>query len=133
MADAPDIIVMRSQLGRARGLGAARTGTAHWWAERATSVALVPLTLWFVYVAIHLSGLPRAAVSAWASHPLNATLLAALVLVTFHHMQLGLQVVMDDYIHGERPRMLALLAMKGVVALLALTSIISVLKLAFAG
>jgi succinate dehydrogenase / fumarate reductase membrane anchor subunit len=133
MADAPDIVIMRSQLGRARGLGAARSGTGHWWAERVTSVALVPLTLWFVYAAIHLSGMPRAAMAAWASRPLTATLLVALVLTTFHHMQLGLQVVMDDYIHPERLRMLALLAMKAVVALLALAAIISVLKLAFNG
>lgn len=133
MADAPDIVVMRSQLGRARGLGAARTGTGHWWAERVTSVALVPLTLWFVYAAIHLSGMPRAAVAQWASQPLVATLLAALVLTTFHHMQLGLQVVMDDYIHGERTRMLSLMAMKGTTVMLALASIIAVLKLAFTG
>lgn len=133
MADAPDIVVMRSQLGRARGLGAARSGTGHWWAERVTSVALVPLTLWFIYAAIHLSGLPRAAMAAWASQPLTATLLAALVVTTFHHMQLGLQVVMDDYIHGERTRMLSLMAMKGATALLALAALISVLKLAFTG
>jgi succinate dehydrogenase / fumarate reductase membrane anchor subunit len=131
MADAPDIVIMRSQLGRARGLGAARSGTAHWWAERVTSVALVPLTLWFVWSAIHLAGLPRAAMAAWASRPLTATLLVALVLTTFHHMQLGLQAVMDDYIHDERTRMLSLLAMKGVTALLALAALISVLKLAF--
>ncbi|HEY0421516.1 MAG TPA: succinate dehydrogenase, hydrophobic membrane anchor protein [Acetobacteraceae bacterium] len=129
----PDVLIMRSLLGRARGLGAAKSGTGHWWAERATSIALIPLTLWFVAAAIGLAGLPRAAVVHWAASPLNATLLLALVLTTFHHMQLGLQVVIEDYIHRERRRMMALLAMKAVTALLALTSVIAVLRLAFAG
>ncbi len=133
MSKSPEIAVMRSQLSRARGLGAAHSGTGHWWAERVTSIALVPLTLWFVYAAIHLAGLPRAAVVAWAGHPVNATLLLALILAVFHHLQLGLQVVIEDYIHTERPRLAWILAMKAGVALLGLAAAISVLKLAFAG
>jgi succinate dehydrogenase / fumarate reductase membrane anchor subunit len=125
--------VMRSQLGRARGLGAARTGTAHWWAERLTSVALVPLTVWFVFVVLHLSGLPRADVAHWAANPINAGLLVALVLTTFHHMQLGLQVVVDDYIHVESTRMALLLLIKGAAAVLALIAVVAALKLAFTG
>ena len=85
----PQIRVMRSQLGRVRGLGAAKSGTADWWAERVTSIALVPLTLWFVYAALHLSRLPRAAVALWAGDPINAALLVALVLVTFRHLHWG--------------------------------------------
>lgn len=130
---AAQVKVMRSQLGRVRGLGAAKTGTAHWWAERLTSVALVPLTIWFVLAALHLSGLPRVDVAHWAANPINAALLLALVLITFHHMQLGLQVVVDDYIHTEGTRMALLVLIKGVAALLGLIAAVAVLKLAFTG
>jgi succinate dehydrogenase / fumarate reductase membrane anchor subunit len=126
-------VIMRSMLGRARGLGAARSGTRHGWAQQATAMALLPLSLWFVYAVIHLAGMPRAAVLAWAGSPLVATLLAALILATFHHMQLGLQVIIDDYVHGKRRHMLSLLLMKGAVALLALAALIATLKLAVAG
>ena len=129
----PSPAIMRSMLGRARGLGAAKSGTATWWAERVTSVALVPLTLWFVCSAIRLAGQPRGAVVGWASRPLVATLLAALVLTTFHHMQLGLQAVIEDYVHVERTRLLSLLAMKAVTVLLGLAALIAVLRLAVAG
>ena len=114
-------------------MGSAKSGTAHWWAERVTSLALLPLTLWFVCSAIRLSGLPRAAVVHWAARPLVATLLAALVLTTFHHMQLGLQVVIEDYVHQEKPRLLYVLLMKAAVALLALASLIAVLRMAVTG
>jgi succinate dehydrogenase / fumarate reductase, membrane anchor subunit len=127
--------VMRSLLGRARGLGSAKSGTATWWAERVTSVALVPLTIWFVasVLALHAHGGGRAAVAHWAGGPVTATLLVALVLATFHHVRLGLQAVIEDYVHVEAVKTISLLVMKGVVALLALLALISVLKLAFAG
>ena len=129
----PSQTVMRSGLGRARGLGSAKSGTAHWWAERVTSVALVPLTLWFVLVMFHLVGASRGEVAHWAGNPVNATLMIALILITFHHTQLGLQVVMEDYIHNELTRLGAIMAMKGLVVLLAIASTVAVLKLAFAG
>ena len=133
MANAPHQTVMRSGLGRARGLGSAKSGTAHWWAERVTSIALVPLTLWFILVMFRLVAVPRASVIAWAANPVNATLLLALVVITFHHMALGLQVVIEDYVHAEKTRLASLLAMKGLTALLAIASIVAVLKLALAG
>jgi succinate dehydrogenase / fumarate reductase membrane anchor subunit len=126
----PHVRVMRSQLGLARGLGASKSGTQHWWAERLTSIALVPLTLWFVVSVFRLSGLPRAAVAHWAGHPVNAALLLALVLVTFKHLLLGLQVVIEDYIHVERTRTLAILALRGGVGLVALIGVLAALKLA---
>lgn len=132
MANNPTQTIMRSGLGRARGLGSAKSGTAHWWAERVTSVALVPLTLWFILAMFHLVGVPRVVVILWASNPINATLLLALVLITFHHMALGLQVVIEDYVHAEKTRLGAVLLVKGVTALLALASVIAVLKLALA-
>jgi succinate dehydrogenase / fumarate reductase membrane anchor subunit len=129
----PQLRVMRSQLGRVRGLGVARAGTEHWWAQRLTALALVPLTLWFVYAALHLSGLPRAAVAHWAGNPINAALLVALVLITFRHLQLGVQVVLEDYIHSERVKTLSVLLLRGVAGLVALIGVLAALKLAFAG
>jgi succinate dehydrogenase / fumarate reductase membrane anchor subunit len=132
-AKAPRIDVMRSQLGRVRGLGAAKAGTEHWWGQRLTALALVPLTVWFVLAALHLSGLPRAAVAHWAGNPINAALLVALVLATFRHLQLGLQAVIEDYVHAERVKLATLLLLRGVVGLVALIGVLAALKLAFAG
>lgn len=123
------INVMRSELGRVRGLGAAKSGVHHWWAERWTSIALIPLTLWFVWSVIRLLGVPHEVVVDWMGSPITITLMLALVLTTFHHMQLGLQVVIEDYVHVEMTRFALLLAVKGVTAFLALLCVISILRL----
>jgi succinate dehydrogenase / fumarate reductase membrane anchor subunit len=128
--DKLSVTMRQTQLGRVKGLGAAKTGVHHWWAERVTSVALVPLTLWFVFSVLSLAGHPQPDIAHWISHPLVAVLLIALILASFHHTQLGLQVVMDDYIHEEGPRILSILAMKAVVYLLGLAALLAVLKLA---
>ncbi len=125
--------IMRSMLGRARGLGSARSGSAHWWAQRLTAIALVPLAVWFVIGVIAHAGASRAGIVQWVSGPLTATLMLALVGCLFQHMQLGLQVVIEDYVHNESRRMAALLAMKAATVLLAILAAISVLKMALAG
>jgi len=119
----------RSSLGRARGLGAGG-GLHHWLAMKVTSLALVPLTLWFIYAMLHLAGRPQEDVAAWASHPVNAALLLALVVMTFHHMALGLQVVLEDYVHDKRARALSILGVKAISGLLGLMAAVAVLKLA---
>ncbi|MBV9736190.1 MAG: succinate dehydrogenase, hydrophobic membrane anchor protein [Acidisphaera sp.] len=124
------IEMMRSQLGRVRGLGAARAGVSHWWAERVTSIALVPLTVWFILSIYRLAGLSQPDVAHWAASPLHAVLLICLILATFHHMQLGLQVVIEDYVHTEATRFSLLLAVKAASILLGLACLVSVLKLA---
>ena len=129
----PQIAIRRSMLGRARGLGAAKSGTQHWWTQRVTAIALIPLSLWFVISIYTLIGAPRAAVAAWASGPITATLLLATIAALFQHMYLGVQVVIEDYIHSERQRMAWLLVAKGITALLALAAAVAVLKLAFTG
>lgn len=123
------VTVMRSQLGRVRGLGAAKSGVHHWWAERVTSVALVPLTLWFIAAVIRLLGAPHQAMLDWMASPVTIVLMLCLVLATFYHMRLGLQVVIDDYVHVESTRVVLLLLMRGLTAVLALLAIVSVLKL----
>jgi succinate dehydrogenase / fumarate reductase membrane anchor subunit len=132
MSDANKIAqvhIMRSQLGRARGLGSAKSGAAHWWAQRLTAVALVPLTLWFVWSALHLVGASHEAMLAWIGGPIPVVLLIALVLATFYHLALGMQMVIEDYVAGELARLITLLLIKGTIIILALTCLVSILKL----
>jgi len=130
---AEQITVRRSQLGRVRGLGAARAGVEHWWQERVSALALVPLTLWFVVSVLTMLGADQAVVAGWIAHPVNAVLLLALIVLTFHHAALGLQVVYEDYIDTAGPRAAAILATKGLALLLGLLASLAVLKLALAG
>ncbi len=127
-----NITVMRSQLGRVRGTGAAHAGAHHWKAERVTALALVPLTVWFVIAVLSHLGADQPVIAAWAGRPWNAALLLALIAMTFHHMQLGLQVVWEDYIHSIARREAAILATKGACLILGLLAAVSVLKLAVA-
>jgi len=90
---------MRSPLGRAVGLGSAKEGVEHWWLQRITAVALVPLALWFVIAIIRLVGADVDSVRDWVGNPLSAILLVLLLLATFYHAALGLQVVIEDYVH----------------------------------
>jgi succinate dehydrogenase / fumarate reductase membrane anchor subunit len=121
--------IMRSPLGRARGLGSAKAGAAHWWTQRLTSLALVPLTLWFLCAVIRLLGAGRDDVVAWLAGPLPIVLMIALVIATFHHMQAGLQVVIEDYVDNDWLRVGSILLVKGLSGLLALACIVSVLRL----
>jgi succinate dehydrogenase membrane anchor subunit len=126
---AVEVHVMRSQLGRARGLGAAKSGAAHWWAQRLTALALVPLTIWFICSALRLVGASHEEMLAWIGGPVPVVLFIALVLASFYHLSLGLQVVIEDYVHTEPARLISLLLTKGVIILLALTCLVSILKL----
>ncbi len=123
----------RSSLSRARGLGSAKEGVSHWWAQRLTALALIPLALWFVGSVIGLVGAGQPAVVAWASSPLAAVLLVALILATFHHTQLGLQVVIEDYVHNEVAKFAAILIVKGAAFLLAAAGVLAVVKMAMKG
>jgi succinate dehydrogenase / fumarate reductase membrane anchor subunit len=121
---------LQSPLGRVRGLGSARGGTQHWWGQRLTSLALLPLMFWFVVSAIGLAGAGHAATAAWIGAPLNAVLLLALLALAFHHTAAGLQVVIEDYVRGEAWRIGALLAVKAACWLLFLAAALAVLRLA---
>src|SRR4029077_18331937 len=102
---------MRSSLGRAIGLGSAKEGVGHWWRQRVSALALVPLILWLVISVIGLIGADHAAFVAWVRSPMPAVLLILLLVATFYHTALGLQVVIEDYVHGEAMRLSALLLM----------------------
>jgi succinate dehydrogenase / fumarate reductase membrane anchor subunit len=122
--------IMRSQLSRARGMGAAKSGVHHWWAERVTALALVPLTIWFIYAVLHLLGASQVQVHRFVANPVNTVLLLAMVTMTFHHMQLGLQVVMEDYIANKKVQPIAILVNKAVALLLGLLCAVSILRMA---
>ncbi len=122
---------MRSQLGRAQGLGSAKSGLHHWWAQRVTAVALLPLSLYFVVSVLILAGADSAQMAAYIGEPWNTTLFLALIAALFYHLSLGLQVVIEDYVHKDSTWLISLLLVKGGIVLLALACAVSVLKLAF--
>jgi len=123
----------RSPLARARGLGSAHEGVGHWIAQRVSAIALVPLTAWFVISVIANVGESYAAMRAWLDSPLNATLLALLIVAVFHHAWLGLQVVIEDYVGGRGARTAWLIGTKLVLAFLGAWALVSVLFVATAG
>ena len=124
---------MRTPIGRVRGLGSAKSGLHHWWMQRVTALALIPLTLWFVASVISLAGAGHAETEAWLGSPVVAVLMISLVIATFYHAALGLQVVIEDYIHHEGVKLALLLGVKLVAFLLAITALFAVLKLAVGG
>lgn len=126
----PTLRTLRSPLGRARGMGAAKAGTHHWWMQRVTSIALLPLTLWLVFSLALMPDSSWQQVTGWIGRPFNAVLLLAFLAAGFHHTAAGLQVVIEDYVRGEAARMGAVLAVKGICALLWLTATLAVLRIA---
>lgn len=124
---------LRTPLARVRGLGSARDGTHHWWMQRLTAVALVPVALWLVGSVIALAGAPHHDFVRWAGHPFNATVLLILIFATFYHAKLGLQVVIEDYVHNEWVKLPVLVLISFAAIFLGIISSVAVLKMAFAG
>jgi succinate dehydrogenase / fumarate reductase membrane anchor subunit len=124
---------MQSQLGRVRGLGSAKSGSDHWWSQRLTAIANVPLGLWFVLSIATGNGASYEAVQAWLSNYFHATMMVLFVANVAYHFTLGLQVVIEDYIHDRKQEIAALLAVRGFAFFMAVASIISVLRVVFAG
>ena len=124
---------LRSPLGRVMGLGSAKEGVAHWWAQRLTAIALIPLLLWFVIEVISLTGAPREAVVAWLHGPFAAITTVLMLIAAFYHMALGVQVVIEDYVHSEWSKITLLVLNKFVAFALAAAGIFAVLRIAFQG
>src|SRR3546814_130825 len=120
---------MRTPVGRARGLGPAKEGVQHWWVQRVTAVALVPLSLWLAASIIGLAGADHATVVEWLANPLVALLMIVLIGTTFYHAALGLQVVYEDYIHTHWLMVAVNVGTKFACLLLAVAAILSVLKI----
>jgi succinate dehydrogenase / fumarate reductase, membrane anchor subunit len=124
---------LRSPLGRVLGLGSAKEGVAHWWAQRVTAIALIPLSVWYVAALIALTGADRSQLAAWLHAPFPAMVTILLLIAMFYHMALGIQVVIEDYVHSEWVKMAALLLNNFVAVVLAVTGIFAVLRIAFQG
>ncbi|MBL9012081.1 MAG: succinate dehydrogenase, hydrophobic membrane anchor protein [Alphaproteobacteria bacterium] len=121
---------LRTPLGKVRGLGAAKRGTEHFIAQRLTALALIPLALWFVWAVAAHAGADYAAATAFLSHPVNAGLMLLFVLAGVWHFTLGLQTVIEDYVHADGLKIAALVLVKFAGAALAVALVIAVLKLA---
>jgi succinate dehydrogenase / fumarate reductase membrane anchor subunit len=124
---------MRSPLGRVVGLGSAKEGVDHWWRQRLTAVALVPLVLWFVIALVAHVGVGRREAVAWLGSPIPAILMVLLIGAGFYHAALGLQVVVEDYVHREWSKLTLLIAMRFACVLLGVAGIFAILRMAFLG
>lgn len=124
---------LQSSIERVRSLGAAKEGVSHWWMQRVTAIAITPLTLWFLISLIGVVSADYETVVAWIGSPINTVLLVALLAGVFYHAMLGMQVVIEDYIHVEGVRVMSLLVMKFALLLLGGAAILAVLRIAFGG
>lgn len=124
---------IKTPLARARGLGSARDGVEHWFQQRVTAIANIPLVIWFVYSVVDLAGADYATFTNWLQQPLNAILMILFIISTFYHAKLGTQVVVEDYIHDEGFKIVKLIGMKLFFFGIGVACIFSILKIAFAG
>ena len=123
----------RTPLARARGLGSAKHGVGHWWAQRLTAVALIPLVVWFAVSLVMLSGADYSLVRAWIGSPVVMVLLILTIGVGLHHGQLGIQVVIEDYIRSDGLKLALIVLVKFIAALFGLGAIVAVLRIALGG
>ena len=127
------MVARSSELGRARGLGSAKEGVRHWWHQRLTAIALVPLLLWFVAALVAHTGTDHANVVLWLGSPVTFGLMLLLVGATFWHMALGLQVVIEDYVHREALKLGLIILVQFVSLALGLAAAIALAVIAFGG
>ncbi len=120
----------RTDIKNARNLGSAKSGYHHWWMQRMTAVALVPLTIWFMLMVANHTQSSFTSVQIWMSHPVNAILLSLLVVISFYHAAIGLQVVIEDYIHNAIVKIIAILSINFIAILSVSLSLWSILRVA---
>jgi len=125
-------MTMRTPLSKVRGLGSSRGGTDHFWMQRLTAVALVPLAIFFVFLIVSMTSAPYEVAVARLGSPIIAVLLLAVIIAGVMHMRIGMQVIIEDYVHGEGLKITALLCNTFFSALIAIASILAVAKIAFA-
>src|SRR5690606_6540754 len=124
---------LRTPLARVRGLGSARGGTTHFWRQRLTAVANIPLVLFLVGLIVAMNGSSYAETRAVFGHPVVAVLLALLVINVMVHMRLGMQVIIEDYVHGEGMKVFLLMLNTFFAIAVGAVGILSIIKLALGG
>jgi succinate dehydrogenase / fumarate reductase membrane anchor subunit len=120
----------QTPLHKVRGLGASHSGTGHFWRERVSAVLLAPLSLWFGFVMLGLAGTSEVAAVQFLAHPWNALLMGAFVAISLYHMRLGLQVVIDDYIHSAGMKIFLTIVVLLTVLVIGGLSLFAILRLA---
>jgi succinate dehydrogenase / fumarate reductase, membrane anchor subunit len=124
-------VSLRSPLGRVLGLGSAKEGVAHWWAQRVSAVALIPLTLWFFFALLALPDLEFDTVRVWLGLPVSGFLAVLLVVVLTYHSYLGTIVIVEDYVHTTGVRVLTLVALRFLYVLAGGAAVFAILRVAF--
>jgi len=124
---------LRSPLAKVLGQGSAKEGVQHWWAQRLTSIALVPLTVWFVVSLLSLPSYDHTTIVAWMGQLWTAVFLILLVLAATWHSQLGVRVVVEDYVHGSGTKTLMLTLVTFFHVVVAVAGVLAILKVAFGG
>lgn len=124
---------LRTPLKEARGLGSAKDGTHHWSMQRLTAVALIPLSIWAAFTVASMSGQDYDTVLSYFRSPFHSSMFILFVFAAFYHAALGLQVVIEDYIHNESAKIAALIVVKLGLSLLGTISVVAILRAAFGG
>ncbi|WP_108880447.1 succinate dehydrogenase, hydrophobic membrane anchor protein [Anderseniella sp. Alg231-50] len=124
---------MRTPLGKVRGLGSAKSGTEHFWQQRLTAIANIPLVIFLAWFCVSKVGADRAEMAQALSNPLVALMLVFTIISITWHMRLGMQVVIEDYVHGEGSKLICLLGNTFFSLAVALTGLFAVLKISFGG
>jgi len=124
---------MRTPLGKVRGLGSAKDGTDTFWKQRITALAFIPLVIFFVVFLIAHAGAPYEEVVASLSNPFIAVLLGLMLIAGLVHMRIGMQEIIDDYVHGEKTKFLAVMANTFFTITIGALCLFAVLKLGFGG
>ena len=122
---------LRSPLGRVLGLGSAKDGTGHWWAQRVTAVALIPLTLWLFFSLLTLPGLDYGTVRAWLAVPISGFLALLTVAVMTYHSYLGTTVVIDDWVPSAGMKVFTSMLLRFLYVLFGGAGIFAILRIAF--
>ncbi len=124
---------LTTPLSRARGTGSARHGVSHWWLERLLAIGLIPLVLWFCFSVASLVGADHAAVTEWIASPFNTMMLILLIYAGYRHGQMGLQLVIQDYVQLKWLQMILVIGLQFFMAGLGVATVVAVLKVSFGG
>ena len=121
---------LETPLHKVQGLGASHSGTGHFWRERVTSVALIPLSLWFAYAMLGLVDTNEVAIVSFLAHPWNAILMGLFVVISFYHLSLGLQQILDDYVHTPGTKLFLRLTVTVIWIVASLISVFALVRIA---